>query len=209
MERLGQNQSRVTRHSLLARMKDISDDDSWQEFFDAYWEMIFQLGRKAGLREDEAQDLVQDTFLDLTKNISRFRCDPRAGSFRGYLAKLTKWRIIDRLRKRRSEEIGCLPGETSRQTDLVDRFADVLSPSLDDEWDRQWREQIVDVALRRIRRRVDPAHLQLYDLFVLKGWKSERIVRLLGVSRSQIYHAKERIGRLVEEEVQRLGQTGF
>ena len=32
--------SLATRFSLLRRLKDWADQDSWQEFFDAYWQLI-------------------------------------------------------------------------------------------------------------------------------------------------------------------------
>ena len=38
-----------TRNSLLHRLKDWADDASWREFFDAYWELIYNLARRAGV----------------------------------------------------------------------------------------------------------------------------------------------------------------
>ena len=29
-----------TRQSLLARLKDVADQESWREFFDTYWRLI-------------------------------------------------------------------------------------------------------------------------------------------------------------------------
>ena len=43
-----------TRHSLLARLHDWQDDQSWQEFFEKYWRLIYNLAVRAGLRADEA-----------------------------------------------------------------------------------------------------------------------------------------------------------
>jgi hypothetical protein len=38
-----------TRASLIARLKDLQDDYSWQEFFDTYWKLIYGVARKSGL----------------------------------------------------------------------------------------------------------------------------------------------------------------
>ena len=43
-----------TRHRLLARLHDWQDDQSWQEFFEKYWRLIYNLAVRAGLRADEA-----------------------------------------------------------------------------------------------------------------------------------------------------------
>jgi hypothetical protein len=53
------NDSIPTRQSLLARLKDWEDQESWREFFDTYWRLIHATALKAGLSEPEAQEVVQ------------------------------------------------------------------------------------------------------------------------------------------------------
>src|SRR5262245_9772839 len=89
-----------TRHSLLNRLKDLGDRESWQEFFDTYWQLIYKVALKAGLNDAEAQDVVQETLIALTKTISEFKADPARGSFSAWLMRLTRWRIADQFRKR-------------------------------------------------------------------------------------------------------------
>ena len=40
-----------TRESLLSRLKNWDDQESWRDFFDTYWRLIFNLARKAGLSD--------------------------------------------------------------------------------------------------------------------------------------------------------------
>jgi hypothetical protein len=47
-----------TRQSLLARLKDWGDQESWREFFDTYWRLIHATALKAGLNEAEAQEVM-------------------------------------------------------------------------------------------------------------------------------------------------------
>ena len=56
-----------TRHSLLNRLKDWRDEASWREFFETYWELIYNVARKAGLNDAEAQDVVQETVIAVAK----------------------------------------------------------------------------------------------------------------------------------------------
>ncbi len=58
-----------TRPSLLRRLKDTEDHQSWQEFHDLYAKLIFRFAIKAGLNEDEAQEVVQDTMIGAAKNL--------------------------------------------------------------------------------------------------------------------------------------------
>src|SRR5215831_12190596 len=89
-----------TRYSLLSRLQDREDNESWKEFFDTYWRLIYSVARKAGLTEVEAQEVVQETVISVAKDIEKFKRDRRLGSFKGWLRNLTRWRIADQLRKR-------------------------------------------------------------------------------------------------------------
>ena len=61
-----------TRRTLLSRLKRWSDHDSWQEFFDTYWKLIYCVCLRYGLTHDEAQEIVQETRLyDSVKNETR------------------------------------------------------------------------------------------------------------------------------------------
>jgi hypothetical protein len=44
-----------TRESLLSRPKNWEDRQSWQNFFDTHWNLIYGMARKAGLSDAEAQ----------------------------------------------------------------------------------------------------------------------------------------------------------
>ena len=52
-----------TRLSLLARLKDREDQESWRDFYDTYWRLIRTTARRAGLTESESEDVVQEASL--------------------------------------------------------------------------------------------------------------------------------------------------
>src|SRR2546422_8175240 len=89
-----------TRHSLLSRLKDWDDQDSWRDFFNTYWKLIYGAAIKSGLSDTEAQEVVQETVITIAKKINEFKTDPALGSFRGWLLHITRWRIADQFRRR-------------------------------------------------------------------------------------------------------------
>src|ERR1051325_1790344 len=89
-----------TRDSLLSRLKDVAEDESWREFFETYWKLIYRTARRRGLSETEAQDIVQETMVTLVQHISEFQRDRRRGSFKTWLMRLTNSRIVDHVRKK-------------------------------------------------------------------------------------------------------------
>src|SRR5215470_5738405 len=109
-----------TRHSLLNRLKDWGDQTSWQEFFDTYWPLIYNVATKTGLSDAEAQDVVQETVIAVARKIGEFKADPAHGSFSAWLMQLTRWRIADQFRKRQKEASRLAP-------------AGVRSPPLSDD----------------------------------------------------------------------------
>lgn len=194
-----------TRRSLLSRLKDWEDQESWRDFFNTYWRLIYGVALKAGLTEAEAQDVVQETVLSVAKKMRDFQYDPSLGSFKGWLLQLTRWRITDRLRKRKPE-FASVPNRADGdpRTATVERQVDPNSLELDAVWDHEWEKNLLAAALARVRRLVSPKQYQIFDLYVLKEWPVARVKQSLGVSRTQVYLAKHRVGYLVKKEVRRL-----
>src|SRR6059058_5511900 len=88
-----------TRRSLLSRLKQWDDQESWQDFFNTYWRLIYSVARRAGLGDGEAQDVVQETVAAVARQMPNFKYDPQAGSFKSWLLLITRRRILDHLRK--------------------------------------------------------------------------------------------------------------
>src|SRR6059036_3519090 len=65
-----------TRDSLLSRLKDRDDHDSWQDFFNTYWKLVYGVAMKAGLTDQEAQEVVQETVITVSRRIAEFKYDP-------------------------------------------------------------------------------------------------------------------------------------
>src|SRR5258705_13517491 len=92
------------RQSLLARLKDCGDQESWREFFDTYWRLVHATALKAGLIETEAQEVVQEVMIAAAKKMPEFTYDPGKDSLKGWLLAVTRWKVADQLRKR--EKVG-------------------------------------------------------------------------------------------------------
>jgi RNA polymerase sigma factor (sigma-70 family) len=196
-----------TRATLLERLKDWQDQSSWQQFFDTYWKLIYGVARKAGLTEVEAQDVVQETMLGAAKHLPAFKYDPAIGSFKAWLLNMTRWRIIDQLRRR-----GPLPlrgpslsqADTTTDVPLADRVPDPSDRGFDEYWEAEWQANLLESALANVRHRVDPQKYQVFDFYVNKSWPAERVAGIFGVTVEQVYMAKHRLTEMIKEEVRRL-----
>ncbi|MEL7059239.1 MAG: sigma-70 family RNA polymerase sigma factor [Acidobacteriota bacterium] len=68
-----------------------------QACIDAYGGLIWSMARKKGLTQEDAEDVVQEVFIDLWKSASRY--DPTKASETAFVAMITRRRLIDRLRR--------------------------------------------------------------------------------------------------------------
>jgi len=72
--------SLATRASLLGRLRNWDDAESWEEFTRIYWQLIYNVARGAGLPDPEARDVVQETLLGVAKKVHEFKSNPELGS---------------------------------------------------------------------------------------------------------------------------------
>lgn len=192
-----------TRYSLLSRLQNWDDQDSWKDFFDTYWRLIYSIARKSGLTETEAQDVVQETIICVARDIGKFRRVRQFGSFKGWLRNLTRWRIADQLRKRNpGVSLDALPasGESAEARD-VEGVSDPLDAGLEKIWEEEWQTNLVEAALERVKRRVKEEHYQMFDLNVLRQLPAREVAKLLEVNVAMVYLAKHRVLALVRREV--------
>jgi len=191
---------------LLSRLKNWSDNESWHDFFETYWRIIYTAAREAGLADAEAQDVVQETVIAVARNIPNFKYNAAQGSFKGWLLRLTSWRIMDHLRRQQRElkhlamPYGCgLAG-----TRLIERIPDPVDPGLECIWEREWERNLVEAAIDRVKKKVNPKAFQAFDLHVFRNWPVAEVSRALKISKAQVYVIKHRINRLIKKEVKRL-----
>ena len=192
-----------TRYSLLSRLQNWEDRESWQAFFDTYWRLIYSFALKSGLTEAEAEDVVQETVISVAKNIQKFKRDRSLGSFKGWLRNLTRWRVADHLRRRTNSE--AMPVEIAEDGSYEFNLAEVPDSSESQSmWEDEWRTNLMKVALQNVKQMVREEHYQIFDLYVIKQWPAGKVAEMLRVSVGKIYLIKFRLESLVKKEVRRL-----
>jgi len=197
----------ATRASLLERLRDVEDQPSWQLFFDTYWLLIHRVALKAGLSEVESQEVVQETVISVARHLPQFRYDPKVCAFKTWMLRLTRWRIIDQLRKR-------IPGarpielrDDATALAALDELTGGKSPELEAIWNEEWEKAVLTRAIERLKQRVSPDQFQMFDLYVLRRMPVTEVARLLGTNVARVYLAKHRLSKLLRETIAELEKT--
>ena len=194
-----------TRKSLIARLDNWEDQKTWDEFYQTYWRLIYSVAIRAGLRPEEAFDCVQETILSIAKQSKKKLYDPEQGSFKTWLMNMTRWRINDQFRKRKKDT--AMTGgdwEDDRKTAVIDRVEDPNGDVLSRLWDVEWKKNIADAALARVKAQVSPKQYQIFDFYVIRQWDAQKVQQKLNVSMAQVYLAKHRVGAVLKKELAKL-----
>jgi RNA polymerase sigma-70 factor (ECF subfamily) len=190
-----------TRASLLSRLKNWDDQDSWKDFFDTYWKLIYATAIKAGLSDAEAQDVVQETVVSVAKKMQEFKYDPSLGTFKGWLLQLTRWRITNQFRKRQPHNTtDGDPGGLS----TLDSIPDPASLDLTAYWNEERQKNLIDSAIERVKKQTCARQYEIFYLHVVKKFPAAEVAKTLNVTRGQVYLAKLRVSARVKKIVRQL-----
>ena len=164
-----------------------NNQNRWARFYRDYAPLIENTLLKRGLSHHEAEEVVQETLMDLVKIMPTYRYDKqKKGSFHSLLFKIAQNKAVDMYRKRKAE------------ADTIKRLEDPpLMPSKED-----WRCEHLNIALRRVF--ADPAIGETSKIafrrYVQLGEDAEKVASELNITVNNLYQIKKRIkDRIVAE----------
>lgn len=131
----------ATRPSLLLRIRDPQDADSWSNFVDLYSPLLQRYARKRGLQEADAADVTQDVLVQLAKSIRSFEYQPERGRFRDWLGTVVRHRVL-RFFKREANQARRADGEW---------LDDLPATQQDSDWSDAFNAHILNAALEHVR----------------------------------------------------------
>ncbi len=190
-----------TRVTLLGRLRrDPTNQAAWGEFVEHYGGKIYGWCRKWGLQEADAQDVTQMVLLNLARKMREFAYDP-SKSFRAWLKTLTHHAWSDFLESRQRPGLG---SGDSRTEGVLHSLAarDDLVQQLEAEFDRELLEE----AMARVRLRVAPQTWQAFALTALEGHSGAEAAARIPMQVAQVFVAKRRVQKMLQDEVARLEQ---
>ena len=201
---LRQGSSLETRPSLLRRLQSGEDQESWRDFYAFYGRLIRSFAAKSGLTLEEAEEVVQETVIGVSRRLPEFVYDPKVCRFKTWLLNQTRWQILRQLKRRTNPAAVVHWDDAKVDTDAMARIADPSVPDFGAEWDEEWERGLFTRALGRVSQEIDERQFQIFDLYATKGWPAGRVAKMLGVSVARVYLTKHRVTALLKKHVGRL-----
>lgn len=192
-----------TSTSLIDRVKK-NDPQAWERFTSIYTPLVYTWGRRQGLSQHDAGDLVQDVFTRVFQYIQTF--DPE--SFRGWLWTVTRNQIHKMTGKNPSDLLA--PGGSHAYEKLnqlpADGESSIVSLLETDQapWDRpENKALVVSRVLDTIRSDFTETTWKAFWRTTVENSNSREVAEELGMTSVAVRHAKFRVLSRLKEELER------
>lgn len=183
-----------TSASLLGRVRNLNNEDSWRQFVKIYEPLLYRYGRLRGLSREDASELTQACMARLVEVMPDFEYSPGRATFKTWLRRLAHHKIIDMWRSRR------------RAGGAPDTLGDREDPDAETDaiWEDQWQRKHLRYCLTKVLEEAAPVTRRAFELYVISEWPVERVAETLQVSVDQVYASKSRIKQRLKREYDRL-----
>lgn len=189
-----------TRPSLLLRLRNPQDEQAWREFLEIYEPLIERLARRRGLQHADARELVQEVLVAVSGAIDRWDPDESKGSFRGWLATITRNLTINLLKRE---------GRITRGTGDSE-FARLMSEQPDPVgentalFDLEYRRRLFQFAAEHVQEHFEESTWQAFWKTSVEQQPLVDVCEELGLSRGAIYVARSRVMAKLRKHIEKL-----
>ena len=172
--------------------------ESWSRMVNTFGPVVYRWCRSGGVPEADAADLVQDVFIAVARGIGHFQRQKKQGSFRSWLATITRNQVRDFFRKQAKRDLA------AGGTDAWQRMQE--SP---DELDSticadNAMSSITRRVLESVRGEFESATWTAFWMTAVEGKTGEETSEATGISVSSVYQAKSRILRRLRQRLSEL-----
>lgn len=185
-----------TSLSLLDRLRHSSENEGWNRLADLYAPLVRVWLRRYDVQDSDANDLVQEVLLTVSRELGTFEHCGQPGAFRGWLkAILTNrlrkfWRARDRYPEARGD------------SEMDVRLAQLDDPASEMSriWDREHDHYVLRQLLTLAEPHFEPNTWKAFCRVALEGAKPDVVAQEMGISLNSVCLAKSRVTRRLRQE---------
>ncbi len=170
--------SSSTRSILLARLRS-GDEAAFRDLVEWLGPQALRWCRRAGLSAADADEIAQEAFLAIFRNLPQFERRPETGGFRAWVWTIVRRKALDRLRQRNPVSIG----------DAIESFLSEEPPEPDD----RDRDDLLQGVCRTVRAQFTTTSWEAFRLTAMEGLSAADAGRKLGMTAQAVRKAKSRV----------------
>lgn len=185
-----------TSPSLLDRLHENADPTAWDRLTSLYSPLIRGWLRKHDIRQDDADDLVQEVLVIVVRRFPEFRHNTRTGAFRAWLRTITLNVCRDFWKSNRLRPNA--PGG-SDFGGYLEQLADDTNP-LAQQWDRDHDVFVTKRLLAMIQPQFEATTWNAFCRLAIEGQSAAEVAKDLGITPNAVFIAKSRVLAKLREE---------
>ena len=183
-----------TRLTLLEKVRDRHDEQSWEDFVETYRPFIYSICRKMNVEHYVSEELTQDIMLKLWEKLPEFQYE-KNGRFRAWLCTVTGNQVKNFFRSHQRRE--------ERNKKYFDN--NISEPEIEAITEESWKKYAVLRAMENIRPLFSDKVIKIFEL-LQEGKKRPEVAEIMQVSPNQVSVYKERVLRRLVAEIRRIDQ---
>lgn len=178
-----------TSLSLLARIRQSGDSESWNRLVELYAPLMRGWLRSYEVRGADADDLVQEVLTVVSQELPKFNHNQRTGAFRNWLRKILVHRLQNywRAQKRHPPAKG-----GSSLLEQLHQLEDENS-QLSRVWNEQHDRDVIARLMELVRPRFEPKTWEAFRRQMFEGQAPAEVATDLGIGLGSVYMARNRV----------------
>lgn len=174
------------------------DPSGWSRLVTTFGPIVYRWCRTSGVRESDAPDIVQEVFASVARGIGTFQREKPQGSFRSWLATITRNKIRDYFRSQVKSQnaIGGTEALASLHQLAEDLDSTICAESAE--------TPVVREVLRQVQAEFEPSTWNAFWQATIESKKAAEIATELGISTASVYQAKSRVLRRLRQRLAEL-----
>lgn len=179
-----------TSSSLLMRIRDSSDSDSWQRFEAVYAPIIRGYCRRRGFQSTDIDDIAQNVLASVSRSIKNFEYDPTKGKFRGWLAAVTANKMKD------------FSSKSTLDQERLNGYLDQLTETTDSDpqWTELFMQQVFKAAKEKVQADVEEKTWSCFQKIWVENRPATEVAEQLQIPIHSVYVNKSRVLKRLETE---------
>lgn len=156
----------ITRTSttLLGKLRDLNDPVAWNRFVHLYRPMLLAYARGRGLRDADAEDVVQEVILAVVKAHPVGNFDSARGRFRDWLRGIAANKVADFFRKTAMQS----QRQSAADVNVLQQIADPASEQ-EPLWEMEWQRFVLRHCMDTVSSEFGADVLEAFRLTALGG----------------------------------------
>ena len=178
-----------TRASLILRLPDAADVAVWEEFVMLYGPLVFRLAQHQGFQPADADDLVQEVFSAVARQIGDWLERPDRGKFRAWLIRVARNIAVNLLTRRPHGTVG----RGGADIDIALLSIPDAESHMSSQFDLEYGREVYRWAAAKVSETVASQTWQAFQLTHVEGVSIPDAAERLQVTVGQIYVARSRV----------------